>query len=493
MAAEAVPFAKVGGLADVTNALSRALASLGTRVTLVVPAYGSIDRGEHRVRPMPGPETVSIPVGEQRLPLRLETARLPDSEVEVLFVGQDRYFGRAGIYTDPHTGREFADQAERFVFFCRGVVEALRVLGRRPDVLHLNDYHTALVAAYARTTPGADAFFAATAILFGIHNLGYQGLFPASLFPLTGLPAAYMAPLGTLEFWGRMNFMKAGLVLADALCTVSPTYGREIQSGEEYGYGLQGVLQSRSRDLYGILNGIDSGVWNPALDRLIPQRYDCERLQGKETCKRALRARLGLPQTPDTPLFGSISRLAEQKGLDLVLEALPALLASGLQLVVLGSGQEEFETALAEMARQHPRQVAVSLSFDETLAHWIEAGCDFFLMPSRYEPCGLNQMYSLNYGTVPVVRRTGGLADTVSDWEPLSGTGNGFVFEAYRAEALIEAVGRAVSTFRDEAAMRTLQRRGMMADFGWRASARRYLEIYGLALERRGLVAPRSA
>ena len=480
--AEALPFAKVGGLADVAGALPRELARLGARVTLVMPAYRAIERARFDLRPVERVSGGTVPVGARLEPWRLESARMPDADVEVLFVGGS-LFERDGIYTDPHTGRAFPDEAERWIFFCRAALAALRALGRRPDVLHLNDFHTALAAAYLRQ-PEAAAGLQGAASLLSIHNLGYQGLFDARLFPLTGLPAWYMAPLAPLEFWGRMNFMKAGLVLSDALSTVSPTYAREIQGSDEFGYGLQGVLRERSDDLFGILNGIDDGVWNPSLDPLIAARYDCGDPAPKETCKRALLERVGLPYEAHTPVFGCISRLADQKGFDLLLAALPRLLERGLQLVVLGSGQREYESALLGATREHPRQVSVTLTFDDALAHAIEAGCDFFLMPSRYEPCGLNQMYSLKYGTVPVVRQTGGLADTVQEWNPARREGNGFVFAPYTPEALRDAVERALAAFADPHSMRRLRLAGMGADFSWTRSARRYLDVYERAMAR---------
>jgi starch synthase len=351
-------------------------------------------------------------------------------------------------------------------------------------VLHVNDHHTALAAAFVRTQP-ADPFFASTATVFSIHNLGYQGLYPAAQLPITGLPPEFMQPMGPLEFWGRINLMKVGLVVADQLVAVSPTYAREIQEGNETGYGLEGVLRARHDDLVGILNGIDDRIWDPATDPYLPSPYDRHELAGKQECTHALRARLGLRDDPSRPLIGSIGRLVSQKGIDLLLEALPALLPTGLQWAILGSGQSEYERALMEVARRWPEQVSVTLEFDEPLAHAIEAGSDFFLMPSRYEPCGLNQMYSLRYGSVPIVRRTGGLADTVREWDPSDGTGTGFLFGPATPGALEQAVHRALATFANPAAMLRLRRNGMLEDFSWRRSARAYLEVYRAAVARR--------
>jgi starch synthase len=450
-----------------------------------MPAYRSIDRQRFGLRRPARHGAPSVVVGGRREAWTLEVATLPHSAIEVAFVG-GRFFDRDGIYTDPRTGSDFEDQVGRWVFFCRAALAALAERGASPDILHLNDYHTALAAAYARIP--ADGFYARTATFFSIHNLGYQGLFKPQAFAVTGLPDAYMEPMGPLEFFGAMNLMKAGLVLSDGLATVSPNYAREIQESEEHGRGLQGVLRARQEDLIGILNGIDPVAWNPAADPLVAAPFDADDLRGKAVCKRDLLERAGLPHDPATPVFGSIGRLVGQKGFDLVLQALPALLPTGLQCVVLGSGQPEYETALQDLARRYPRQVAVSLAFDDGLAHAIEAGSDFFLMPSRYEPCGLNQMYSLRYGTVPIVRRTGGLADTVRDWDPRSGEGTGFLFGPYDAGAFVTAIRRALAVYRDAAAMLQLRRNGMAEDFSWRRSAAKYLAAYERAHERREAV-----
>jgi starch synthase len=481
VSAEAVPYVKVGGLADVCGTLPRELERAGARATLVVPGYRSIDRERWGLRRVRGPAPRLVTVGSRREAWTLETTTLPDSNVEVLVVG-GRYFDRDGVYTDPETGRDFDDQLERWVFFCRAALAALDERGARLDVLHLNDHHTALACAYhdaGRTAEPEAATF------FSIHNLGYQGLFRPQSFALTGLSPGLMQPMGALEFWGAVNLMKAGLVLADALGTVSPTYAREIQASAEHGHGLEGVLRARSRDLVGILNGIDVRAWNPVTDRHLAAPFDLDRMDGKEICKRALLEQLGLPYDARRPLFASIGRLTAQKGIDLVLQSLPALVGAGAQIVVLGSGERDLETRLVDAARRAPQQIAVQLGFDDGMAHKIEAGADFFLMPSRYEPCGLNQMYSLRYGTPPIVHRTGGLADTVRDWDPTTGSGNGFAFGPLHADALIGAVHRALAVYRDADALGRLRRAGMSADFSWAQSARRYLAAYEGAIVRR--------
>lgn len=491
-AAEAVPIAKAGGLADVISALSSALAELDCDVTVVMPAYGFVDRSAHGLTPVEGFEA-SVPVGARDEPVRVLSGMLGSTAVQLLLVDHPGFFARDGLYADA-SGHEFGDAVERWVYLSRAVLAALPALGEAPDVLHLNDHHVALSAVYRDLELSrGNAFLAHTGVVLGLHNLGYQGTYDADRFALTGLPPEFMANMGPLEFWGRMNFLKAGLVHADLLTAVSPTYAHEIQSGPELGHGLHDVLRQRSADVVGILNGIDTQVWNPARDPLLPARYDATSLNGKAECKRELQRRSGLVPDAKLPLFGMITRLVEQKGVDLLLEALPLLMRMPVQIVLLGRGRADYEQSLAACARQHPRRIAVHLEFDDALAHWIEAGSDFFLMPSRYEPCGLNQMYSMRYGTIPVVRRTGGLADTVQDWDPDSLEGTGFLFDAYRSEAFLAAIRRACEVYARPEQLARLRRAGMRQDFSWGRSARSYRAVYERAWARRApRVAPRT-
>ncbi|UCE01981.1 MAG: glycogen synthase GlgA [Candidatus Latescibacterota bacterium] len=482
---EAVPFAKAGGLADVTSALASALARLDLDVTLLLPAYPFIEREGGRFTPVCS-RPLEVALGRRTERFRLHRGELPGTPVEVVLIEHDAFFGRLGIYQDEKTGAEYADAAARYAFLSRAILAALPALGPPPDILQLNDHHTALAAAYRLLGPPAQVqALAPTGVLLGIHNLGYQGIYDAEHFHLTGLPESWMQPPGALEFWGRMNFMKVGIVHADVVTTVSPTYAREIQQSERYGHGLQGVLQKRGDDLCGILNGIDVDTWDPARDLHLPAHYDVDHLAGKAVCKRALQQRCGLDPEPELPLFGLIGRLVDQKGIDVLLAAATDLLSLPIQLAVLGKGQHEYEERLLALSRARPGRVAVRIGFDEELAHWIEAACDFYLMPSRYEPCGLNQMYSLRYGTVPVARRTGGLADTVHDCAADAQIGNGFLYGPHSAEALLDAVRRALVTFQSPDQMQRLIRTGMSADFSWDASARRYLHVYRRALQKR--------
>jgi starch synthase len=494
VSAEAVPFAKVGGLADVVGALSRSVAELGAAVAVFLPRYAALSL----------PKGTDLELAAQvEVPVRGEAAtglvyRLRDPgalpHLATYFIANDRYFDRPGVYDDPKSGEAYPDNAERFAFFSRAALDAMRALAFAPEVIHVHDHQTALIPAYLRLLHEEDPFFQMTATVLSIHNMGYQGVYDPSAMAAAGLPQELFYPLSPFEFWGKVNFLKAGIQFADVITTVSERYAEEIQSGEEFGFGLQGALNARRVDLLGILNGIDVRLWNPRTDRLIAARYDAESLEAKALCKAALLSEGRLPAVPEEPLFGMITRLVDQKGLDLIEGAADRLFALPARWVVLGSGQKKYEELLERLAREHPDRLAYRKAFDEPLAHRIEAGADFFLMPSRYEPCGLNQMMSMRYGTVPVVRETGGLADTVSPWEPeRAGAGGGSVrasaaeeaapptgilFREYTGEALLGAVERALALYADRRALHQVRRNGMARDFSWQASARKYVQLY---------------
>ena len=477
---EAVPYAKTGGLADVAGALPRALEEMGCDVRIVLPAYRTINREEFGFRPVG--EAV-LRLDSSPVPVRFFEGRLPGSAVPVYLVGSDRFFDRPGLYGD--AGRDYPDNLERFSTFCRGTLALVRSTGWRPQVLHCHDWETALLPVLLRVEPG-DGALAETGTLFTIHNLAYQGLFPPERLPATGLGPRLFAPDG-LEFYGRINLLKGGLIFADLLNTVSEQYAREIQT-PEFGYGLDGLLRERAGELIGILNGVDYSAWDPSTDPLIPARYTAQDPARKAVCKERLQHGLGLRIDPQTPIIGMITRLADQKGLDLVAPAIETILGLGTQLALLGAGDPPYEARFQEIGERHRGRAGVTLGFDEPLAHRIEAGADMFLMPSRYEPSGLNQLYSLRYGTVPIVRRTGGLADTVTDATPealAQGTATGFVFEHYAADALLGAVARAVVMFRDARAWRNLQATGMRLDFSWGRSAAKYLDAYRRVIAKR--------
>jgi starch synthase len=467
VASEVAPWSKTGGLGDVAAALPRALAARGHDVTVVTPRYGGIDaRGQGFARQ----ERAFLVRGEPTsLWLKREAGR-PD----VVLVEQERFFGsRRGVYGDGRA--EYADNAERFAHLCRAALAVPAELGRRPRIVHANDWQTGLCPWLLRHERGHDPALSGARTVFTIHNLAYQGVFPKQAVPFLGLPWDVFH-LDAMEFYDQVSFMKAGITFADALTTVSPTYAREILTPEE-GAGLDPLLRHRRADLHGILNGIDVAEWDPARDPHLPAHYSARDLAGKGACKASLQRELGLPVRPDVPLVGMVSRLADQKGVDLVVAALPQIVLREAQIAVLGTGSHAYEEAFRRAAAAHPAQVAARIGFDEGLAHRIEAGADVFLMPSRYEPCGLNQMYSLRYGTVPVVRAVGGLEDTVEDFDGWN-RGTGFKFREYTPHALLLAMRRALEAWRDQRAWRALVLRGMAQDFSWDRSARGYEALY---------------
>ncbi|TMB52817.1 MAG: glycogen synthase GlgA [Deltaproteobacteria bacterium] len=471
LASEAHPLAKTGGLGDVLAALPPALAAAGVDVTVCLPAYRGILR---RLDATGTPLRLHAPVAS-----RMEAAAvvaIPEASVPTVAIRADRYFDREALYGPP--GGEYPDNAERFAFFCRAALEWLRRLEPPPDVLHLHDWQTSLAAAFLRGTAALYPELATVRTVLTVHNLAYQGRFPFDVWPLLNLDVRYFAP-SWLEFYGQVNYLKAGLLFADRITTVSPRYAEEIQT-PEFGEGLDGVLRTRSEHLVGILNGVDYAAWNPASDPNLAARYDASDLRGKARCKAALQAELGLPVRADLPLLAIVSRLAEQKGFDLLTATLPELLATtAVQLAILGSGDPTYETALRQIAARSPGRLALRIEFNESLAHRIEAGGDIFLMPSRFEPCGLNQLYSLRYGTVPLVHATGGLEDTVVEFDPAAGTGTGFKFAPYGTEAFVAAVRRALRLHADPAAWQRLMRNGMAQDFSWHRAARSYARLYG--------------
>jgi starch synthase len=478
VSAECVPFAKVGGLGDVVGALSRSIADLGCSVAVFLPRYASLALPEESSLELVS--RVEIPVGDGEEPALVYRLRHPGhpAHFQHFFLASDRYFGRPGIYDDPATGKAYADDAERFVFFSRACLEAMRAVAYAPEVVHANDQQTALVPAYLKTLYADDPFFQMTAGILSLHNLGYQGVHPPETMRLAGFPPDFFYPLSPFEYWGQMNFLKAGIHFADSLTTVSERYAEEIQSGDEYGFGLQGVLNARREDLVGILNGIDVKIWNPRTDRHLASRFDAESLEGKSICKAALLEELALEKAPDWPLVGIISRLVDQKGFDLVEAAAERLFSLPARWAVLGSGAARYEALFQEWAGRHPERLAFRGGFQDALAHRIEGGADFFLMPSRYEPCGLSQMMSMRYGTVPVARATGGLVDTIEPWRPGTPGGTGILFEPYTPEALIAAVESALSLYGQPTVLERIRRNGMEKDFSWEASARRYLQLY---------------
>jgi starch synthase len=464
---EMAPYAQTGGLGDVLASLPPALERLGATVHVVLPAYRTIDWEAAEAQ---ASGSIEVPTGSGRREVNLRTAHR--GGIAVTFVEADDYFGREHLYGGPYG--DYPDNAERFAFFSRAVLALAARLEPAPDVVHCHDWQTALVPLVARAFP--DPRLAATRTVLTIHNLGYQGIFPSSAFPLLDLDWSYFTPR-TLEFYGQVNFLKGGLVFANALTTVSRRYAEEILT-PEHGHGLDGVLRERRGLLHGIVNGVDYTRWDPAHDPSIAAPFEADDLAGKAVCKADLQRRFGLRLAPHTPLFGIVSRLADQKGFDILSAAIPELLRHDLQLAILGNGDARYEQHLAAEGRRAPERLAIRIAFDTAAAHQVEAGADAFLMPSRYEPCGLNQMYSMRYGTVPVVRATGGLADTVSEFDATTGHGTGFTFVPYTPEALLDAIQRAVDAYHRPPDWRRLMRNGMACDFSWGPPARHYLALY---------------
>jgi starch synthase len=471
---EIAPFSKTGGLADVSAALPQALGRLGHRVWIVTPLYQGVKRSELRRR-VAGLEVL---LGGDRL--LADVWEASDGSVTTLLLDPPGFFERTYLYGPPEG--EYSDNAYRFAFLARGAIEVCTTLGIAADVFHAHDWQGGLVPLYLRRDL-ADGPLGGAACVFTIHNMGYQGLFPREVLEILDLGDDLWSP-ASLEFWGRLSYLKAGILFADRLSTVSPTYAQEIQT-PEFGCGLEGLVRARAPVLEGILNGIDVESWDPARDPHLSAAFDASSLGGKAACKAALQRRLGLQSTPRTPLVVTISRLVAQKGWDLFAPIADPFLAEDVQLAVLGTGAPHFEGFFRGLEARYPGRVAATIGFDEALAHQMEAGADLFLMPSWYEPCGLNQMYSQRYGTLPIVRPTGGLEDTVVDVDEDPPHGTGFKFRHPWPGALLDTLRRALGRYRDRDAWREIMRRAMAIDFSWERAARAYARLYDQAIEDR--------
>jgi starch synthase len=470
--AELNPLAKTGGLADVCAALSRFFHDDGHDLRVLMPRYASIDPAGLEIAPVRYLQNLPMQLGAREVAWSIETAVLPGSSLGIYLLRCDELFGRGVIYTND------ADEHLRFALLSRAAIEMCQHMAFAPDIFHCHDWHAALVSLYLKSIYAWDRLFSATRSVLTIHNIGYQGVFGSAVVGDLGLGvAAHDLHQGDLA-QGRINFLKTGLLHADSLTTVSPTYAEEIQ-GEEHGMGLEDVLRQRSDALTGILNGVDYGEWNPETDALIPQNYSRGRLAGKQACKRELMQETGLAAEPAQPLIGMVTRLTSQKGIDLIREAMPGLLKERpFSLVVLGAGEAQYEQFFDWLRRSFSGRVAFHRGYDNALAHRIEAGSDMFLMPSRYEPCGLNQMYSLRYGSVPIVRRTGGLADSVQHFSTSAGSGDGVVFDDYSAAGLRQAVETALDLFGYKNVWKRIVKNGMARDFSWQRQGRQYVDLF---------------
>jgi starch synthase len=485
LASEAFPYAKVGGLGDVVGVLPKKQAKLGAKVTVIIPAYKMIQHDKHGIRPYEPVPGFDVMLGSRVNRAEIFHTQMPGSDVDVFFIGCLAYFYRDGIYDDPYWKEAYRDNMQRYIFFMKACLQLIEFLRSPVDIIHCHDWQTGLIPGLLATTLRDHDFFSKTGTLLTIHNVAYQGIFPREALYWAGINSRLFYPMSPFEYWGKVNFLKVGIGFSDLINTVSETYAQEIQSSYEYGFGLEGVLRERREDLSGIVNGIDYEEWNPETDPWIPAHFSPHDLSGKARCKSELLSYFGLPPREGVPLIGMVSRLADQKGFDLIERAINEIAQMDLQIIVLGTGQHKYQEMLHRITALHPRKLAVRIAFDHKLAHLIEAGCDMFLMPSRYEPCGLNQFYSLRYGTVPIVRATGGLADTVSNYDLSSDSGTGFSFIKYSAQEMLTEIKRALFVYSDPQRWAALVKRGMSQDWSWERSAARYMELYQKVREKK--------
>lgn len=483
---EIVPFSKVGGLADVVGALPDHLEKLGCDLVIFTPLYSDVDRKKFDIMPEEEFRGIQARVNGLTHDFDLYSSVKPGTGIKVYFIENEHFYGRRGIYTVPDTGEAYADEDERIVFFNRAVMESIKRLGLEPDVIHCNDFHSGLIPVFLSMEEENNSQFSRTGTVFSVHNLAYQGLFEPDFLAKAGLDPNLFQPMSPFEFWGRVNVMKMALMFSGVISTVSRTYADEISMSEEYGYGLEGVLSYRKDDLVGILNGIDPDAWDPEKDDLIDYNFSADDLTGKELCKKQLLEEYDLPEGNE-PVMGIVSRLVDQKGFDILSDAFDKLMKLGVKFVILGTGQKKYHDLYTELSAKHPDKLGVKLEFNNRMAHLIEAGSDFFLMPSRYEPCGLNQMYSLRYGTIPVVRETGGLKDTVTNLTTKGTKGNGFTFKDYTPAALVRVIKKALKFYSDPAAVAKARKRIMGEDHSWENSAREYMRMYESARGRIGM------
>jgi starch synthase len=479
---EAVPYAKTGGLADVAGSLPKELEKLGCEVKLFIPKYSTIDEKKYGLSYNQDIGEIAIRIYGHIRSAYLHQTMLPGSNVEVNFIDCPHYFHREHLYTND------ADEDERFILFSKAVIETIQKMQWAPDVIHCNDWQTGLLPLLIKDNYSWDRMFDKTSTLFTIHNIGYQGRFSKSTMFSAELSGELYYSDGPIEFEDSVSFMKTGIVFADLINTVSNKYSHEILT-PEYGAGLEKTLRTRKPDIYGILNGADYSAWNPETDTHIPYNYSINDLSGKLKNKRYLLEKFKLPFNEKVPLVGIISRMVAQKGYDIFADAINELMTLNAQWIILGSGEDKYEMMFRSLANELPHKVGVYTGYNNELSHLVEAGADMFLMPSRYEPCGLNQIYSLKYGTVPVVRKTGGLADTVHDWDELHSynldTGTGFSFNDHTGYALFKSVERAVNCFSVKSAWKKIQSNGMKKDYSWKHSAEQYIELYKLAKDKR--------
>lgn len=475
-ASEIVPFVKSGGLADVVGALPYELSKLGNDVKLFIPGYSKISQEEFNFYPVI--EKLAVTVNDKNYYARIKKVKLPKNKVEIYFIESSDFFDRDELYVDSATGEDYKDNDLRFIFFVKAIIELVKQLEWSPDIIHAHDWQAGLLPVYLKTIIKDDPFFKNTKSVLTIHNLAYQGTFAGERYKNFGLPENLFTPTASMEFYKKVNILKGAIAFADKITTVSENYANEIQLSAEIGCGLEGVLSDRSNDLSGILNGVDYSIWSPSRDKKIAHNYYRSNLSGKRICKVELINQIQLPFRENAPLIGMISRIVDQKGFDLIAKIADQILAMDVQMILLGTGEDKYHQFFKNLENKYPDKFKALLTFDDDLAHKIEAGADIFLMPSKFEPCGLNQMYSLKYGTIPIVHKVGGLADTVENFDENSMNGNGFVFEKYESGELLRTIENAVRLFGKKRLWIKIMKAGMNLDFSWSKSARKYHDLF---------------
>ena len=478
LSTEVAPFAKTGGLGDVCSSFPKALKMKDYEIRTTMPKYKIINERKYILREVIRLKEIPVTINGVTKIISPKSAFLPDSKVQIYFIDIPEYFGRVGLYADKQTGKDYEDNAQRFAYFCKGTIETLKILSWKPDIIHCNDWQTAFVPIYLKTLYKDDEFYQGIKTVFTIHNLAFQGSFDIEMAKTLDIDPALVENDGPVGKSGYLNLIKGAINYSDWVTTVSEKYAEEISTTPEFGYGLEGFIGKNKSKFSGILNGVDYSVWSPEKDKHIPFKYSKDDLSVKEQNKQALLTRVNMPYNENTPLIGMISRVVDQKGYDLLVEALESLLELDLQIVILGTGDKKLEDNIESYQKKYPNKISLNRAFDETLAHMIEAGADFFLMPSRFEPCGMNQIYSLRYGTLPIVFNTGGLADTISNLDEKENTGNGFVFDKYSSKELLKVIKKAIKFFKNKGLWTETQIRIMQEDFSWDTSMDSYSDVY---------------
>jgi starch synthase len=475
VSSEVYPYSKTGGLADVSNSLPQALNSLGNEVRIITPKYGPLDERRLQIHEIKRLKDIAVDIDDKSYKFNIKSSFIhgKNTKAQVYLLENQDFFKNKGVYQNIKTKKDFPNNDERFLFFSKAVLDVLEILQWKPDVIHCNDWQAGLIPAFIKTVYKDNPHIKDIKTVFTIHNLAYQGNFNKAMFKKTGLPEEVLEK-GMHD--GKFSFLKTGLNYADKITTVSEKYAEEIRTDKEYSCGMETTLEERKKDLVGILNGIDPSIWNPSYDKVITYRYTYQEIPLKYENKRELLNKYKFEFSEDVPLMGMITRLVDQKGFDLMEKVLPELMKEDVQLIILGTGDEKYHKFLKNAKKKYAKKLIIHVGFDEDLAHHIEAGCDMFLMPSKYEPCGLNQMYSLAYGTVPIVRDTGGLSDTIVDYKKPNG--NGFLFEKYEASEFLKTLKTAIKVFQDKNAWYKIMRNGMALDFSWKVSAKKYMSLY---------------